>query len=89
MIEAKSKGCKKLTFRKDLHTDTAIKYFTPNYRFFVDTDNVFYDYQNTPMYKARLSYGKEGYVAVKGVDLIVKSARRKYPTYHKKAKSGK
>lgn len=74
--EFKIKNCKKLTFRKDLCSETPIKYFTDKDRFFVDTSKVYYDFQNTPMYKAKLSYGKEGFVAKEGVERCGRSNTR-------------
>lgn len=73
--EFKIKNCKKLTFRKDLCSATPIKYFTDKDRFFVDTSKVYYDFQNTPMYKAKLSYGKAGFVAKEGVEQIVRNRK--------------
>lgn len=89
MTEAKMirSKCKKLTFRKSLCDETPISYFHEKDRFFIDTSKVYYDFQNTPMYKCKLSYGKEGYVAKEGVEIIVRRTKREHPPYNKKAKS--
>lgn len=90
MSEFKIKNCKKLTLRKDLCDASAVLYLTKKDRFQVDTSKVYYDFQNTPMYKAKLYYGKEGYVAKEGVEEIVKlNNGRKHPAYNKKVQSRK
>lgn len=90
MSEFKIKNCKKLTLRKDLCNASAVLYLTEKDRFHVDTSKVYYDFQNTPMYKAKLYYGKEGYVAKEGVEEIVKLYNgRKHPAYNKKIQSRK
>lgn len=77
--------CKKLTFRRDLDTESAISYFTEKDIFLVDNTKEFYDFQNKPLYKASKGYGKTGYVAKEGVEIIVKpNTRRKHPFNHKK-----
>ena len=90
MSEFKIKNCKKLTLRKDLCNESAVLYLSKKDRFYVDTSKVYYDFQNTPMYKAKLYYGKEGYVAKEGVEEIVKlNDGRKHLAYNKKVQSGK
>lgn len=90
MSEFKIKNCKKLTLRKDLCDESAVLYLTKKDRFYVDTSKVYYDFQNTPMYKAKLYYGKEGYVAKEGVEEIVKlNNRKQYLANNKKTQSRK
>lgn len=90
MSEFKIKNCKKLTLRNNLCDASAVLYLTKKDRFQVDTSKVYCDFQNTPMYKAKLYYGKEGYVAKEGVEEIVKlNNGRKHLAYNKKVPSRK